>query len=284
MNQKQYLRTLNRNLYLYVSREERQDILADYREYFSDALSNGESETDLMKHLGSPAAVAKEILADRGIFTISKQVILKALSFLIALILFGFIVWIFYYSFCSFEQNAFHDFLSQNTPVIVLLIAIANFFLRAHPWRGKPNDKNRPFWIVSASVSAFVLLSVVLSVTLYLVPVIQGWLPYPDYDISVTGPTMALIFMMQAALLFLAWLWLLVGSRNASPMCQSLNFWFAGLIGMFSTGRYILSNLDDPEYLFSFMIWINWLWPFAVGTVLTGIAMLVSYLLGKRGK
>lgn len=281
MNQKQYLRTLNRALYLYVPWEERQDILSDYREYFSDGISQGESEGEIMSRLGPPNIAAKEILSERGAFTISKRVILKAVSFLVAMMLFGFGVWCFYDAWFSFGYGGFHYFLDAIQPVLIFMIALANFFLRSS-WRSRPKRKNRSFWIVSASVSAFLLLGILLLVTAWFIPVLNG--AFPQLDPSTLGPFTAAMFMSLAGIGFLAWLWLLVGSRNRSSLCQSLNFWFAGLLGILHTGGFILRNLDDPEYLFGLQIWVDWLWPLLPGIVLTGAAMLASYLLSKWGR
>lgn len=282
MNQKQYLRTLSRALYLYVPWEERQDILSDYREYFSDGISQGESEAQIISRLGPPNVAAREILSERGAFTISKQVILKAVSFLIAMILFGLAVLCFYNPFYIFGRNDFGYFLEIITPKIILVIALINFFLRSSSWRSKPKQKNRPFWIASASVSVFLILGIVLSITLFFNPSLNG--AFSELDPSTIGPLTASIFASLGGIGFLAWLWLLIGTRNRTPMCQSLNFWFAGLIGILNTGKVIQENLDDPAYLYTFQIWVDWLWPIVPGVILTAIAMLVSYFLSKRGK
>ncbi len=282
MNQKQYLRTLSRALYLYVPWEERQDILSDYREYFSDGISQGESEAQIISRLGPPNVAAREILSERGAFTISKQVILKAVSFLIAMILFGLAIWFFYNPFFSHGYSDFGYFLDSIAPQIILLIALINFFLRSSSWRSKPKQKNRPFWIASASVSVFLILGIVLSITLFFIPSVNG--AFPELDPSTIGPLTASIFTSLGGIGFLAWLWLLIGTRNRTPMCQSLNFWFAGLIGILHKGGWFLRSLDDPAYFYTFQIWVDWLWPVVLGMILTAIAMLVSYFLSKRGK
>jgi uncharacterized membrane protein len=43
---------------------ERNDILSDYEEHFSIGLSEGKTEEEISKSLGSPIQIAKEILAD----------------------------------------------------------------------------------------------------------------------------------------------------------------------------------------------------------------------------
>jgi uncharacterized membrane protein len=59
----EYLTTLKERLAEYVSREDLDDILADYAEHFSIGKSEGRSEEDLCRALGSPEDVAKEIRA-----------------------------------------------------------------------------------------------------------------------------------------------------------------------------------------------------------------------------
>lgn len=43
--------------------EERQDILQDYEEHFTNALADGKSEEEIAAGLGSPGQIAKELLA-----------------------------------------------------------------------------------------------------------------------------------------------------------------------------------------------------------------------------
>ena len=62
-NEREYLNTLKVRLTEYVSREDLDDILSDYAEHFSIGKSEGRSEEDLCRALGSPEDVAKEIRA-----------------------------------------------------------------------------------------------------------------------------------------------------------------------------------------------------------------------------
>jgi uncharacterized membrane protein len=61
--EQEYLHTLKARLTGYVSREDLDDILADYAEHFSIGKSEGRSEEELCRSLGSPDDVAKEIRA-----------------------------------------------------------------------------------------------------------------------------------------------------------------------------------------------------------------------------
>jgi uncharacterized membrane protein len=47
-----------------LASNERNDILSDYEEHFSIGLSEGKTEEEISKSLGSPIQIAKEILAD----------------------------------------------------------------------------------------------------------------------------------------------------------------------------------------------------------------------------
>ena len=61
--EQEYLHTLKVRLSGYVSREDLDDILSDYAEHFSVGKSEGRSEEELCRSLGSPDDVAKEIRA-----------------------------------------------------------------------------------------------------------------------------------------------------------------------------------------------------------------------------
>jgi uncharacterized membrane protein len=61
--EQEYLHTLKTGLTGYVSREDLDDILSDYAEHFSIGKSEGRSEEELFRALGSPEDVAKEIRA-----------------------------------------------------------------------------------------------------------------------------------------------------------------------------------------------------------------------------
>lgn len=62
MNKEQFLRDLSGHLRK-LSEEERQDILYDYEEHFQFGLEEGKTEVEIIKGLGSPKAIAKEMLA-----------------------------------------------------------------------------------------------------------------------------------------------------------------------------------------------------------------------------
>jgi uncharacterized membrane protein len=62
-NEHEYLKTLKDRLTGYVSREDLDDILSDYAEHFSIGKSEGRSEEDLCRALGSPDDVARELRA-----------------------------------------------------------------------------------------------------------------------------------------------------------------------------------------------------------------------------
>jgi len=61
--EQEYLHILKVRLTGYISREDLDDILSDYAEHFSIGKSEGRSEEDLCRALGSPDDVAKEIRA-----------------------------------------------------------------------------------------------------------------------------------------------------------------------------------------------------------------------------
>ena len=62
MNKEQFLKQLESSLKK-LSVEERQDILQDYKEYFSIGIEKGKSEEEISASLGQPKQIAKELLA-----------------------------------------------------------------------------------------------------------------------------------------------------------------------------------------------------------------------------
>lgn len=62
MNQDKFLSALNQHLNR-LSQDERQDILQDFQEHFSNGLADGKTEEEISDSLGSPGQIAKEMLA-----------------------------------------------------------------------------------------------------------------------------------------------------------------------------------------------------------------------------
>ncbi|WP_449540391.1 HAAS signaling domain-containing protein [Ferdinandcohnia sp. Marseille-Q9671] len=62
MNKKQFLSDLERRLRT-LPKEEKDDILQDYQEYFSIGLEEGKTESQIAESLGSPKQLSKELLA-----------------------------------------------------------------------------------------------------------------------------------------------------------------------------------------------------------------------------
>lgn len=62
MNKEQFLRELSEQLRK-LPEEERRDILYDYEEHFQFGFEEGKTESEIVKGLGSPKTVAKEMLA-----------------------------------------------------------------------------------------------------------------------------------------------------------------------------------------------------------------------------
>src|SRR5665647_1945282 len=60
MNRKQYFDSLEKNLKS-LKREEMDDILQDFREYFEIGIERGRTEQELMVSLGSPKTLARQI-------------------------------------------------------------------------------------------------------------------------------------------------------------------------------------------------------------------------------
>jgi uncharacterized membrane protein len=60
MNRKQYFDSLEKNLKS-LKREEMDDILQDFREYFEIGIERGRTEQELMASLGSPKTLARQI-------------------------------------------------------------------------------------------------------------------------------------------------------------------------------------------------------------------------------
>lgn len=62
MTKNQFLAELERQLYK-LPKQEVEDILRDYDEYFQNAQFDGKDEHEVIKSLGSPKQLAKELLA-----------------------------------------------------------------------------------------------------------------------------------------------------------------------------------------------------------------------------
>lgn len=63
MNKKEFLSDLEGYLRK-LPKNEKNDILQDYEEYFTDGLEEGKTENQIVESLGSPKQLAKELLAD----------------------------------------------------------------------------------------------------------------------------------------------------------------------------------------------------------------------------
>lgn len=79
-----------------LSKEELEDILADYEEYFYDAMEKGRSEEEITNSLGDPVKLAKQLKADSRIKTAQANMnvknVLKATFAIVTLSLFNIIV------------------------------------------------------------------------------------------------------------------------------------------------------------------------------------------------
>ncbi|WP_425447425.1 HAAS signaling domain-containing protein [Dethiothermospora halolimnae] len=60
MNKEKFLQSLSKEL-KDISKEEREDVLFDYREHFDIGLKDGRSEEEISKSLGNPKKIAKQI-------------------------------------------------------------------------------------------------------------------------------------------------------------------------------------------------------------------------------
>jgi len=79
-----------------LSKEEIEEILSDYKEYFYDALEKGRKEEEVTNSLGDPMKLAKQLKADSRIKTaqanMNPQNILKAIFAIVTLSLFNLMV------------------------------------------------------------------------------------------------------------------------------------------------------------------------------------------------
>lgn len=64
MSRYEYLKSLEGYLLKYLTREEVNDILRDYGEYFSEGEQTGKSEAQIIAELGDPQAVARQIILE----------------------------------------------------------------------------------------------------------------------------------------------------------------------------------------------------------------------------
>lgn len=72
MNKEQFLEQLSGHLKR-LSEEERNDILYDYKEHFQFGIEEGKTEGQIVRELGSPRVIAKEILASARLDEMEKD-------------------------------------------------------------------------------------------------------------------------------------------------------------------------------------------------------------------
>lgn len=72
MNKEQFLEQLSGHLRK-LSEEEQNDILYDYKEHFQVGIEEGKTEEQIVKELGSPRVIAKEILASSRLDEMTKD-------------------------------------------------------------------------------------------------------------------------------------------------------------------------------------------------------------------
>lgn len=72
MNKEAFLKVLNKKIKK-LPKEEREDILQDYEDHFLFGLEEGKTEEEIVKALGSPSQIAKEILANHHLDEVSKS-------------------------------------------------------------------------------------------------------------------------------------------------------------------------------------------------------------------
>lgn len=113
MTQKEYIRKLRTRLAFVVSENERNDIIADIEEIFSDSMADGKSEEQICLSLGSPEETAKNILSEKGISSagrIIKSVIFAVIA--IAAVYFPLI-------------NAFGNTFAAIIPSVLLIVMLS---------------------------------------------------------------------------------------------------------------------------------------------------------------
>lgn len=95
MTKEKWLEKLKKSL-TGLTKEEIEDIMADYKEYFYDALEKGRTEEEVTNSLGEPLKLAKQLKADSRIKTAQANMnpknVLKAIFAIVTLSLFNLII------------------------------------------------------------------------------------------------------------------------------------------------------------------------------------------------
>lgn len=95
MTKEKWLEKLKKGL-TGLTKEEIEDIMADYKEYFYDALEKGRTEEEVTNSLGEPLKLAKQLKADSRIKTAQANMnpknVLKAIFAIVTLSLFNLII------------------------------------------------------------------------------------------------------------------------------------------------------------------------------------------------
>lgn len=64
MTKEEYLKQLESNLKKFVSKDELNDILMDYGEFFEDGRRQNKSDTEISAKLGDPEIIAKQLIEE----------------------------------------------------------------------------------------------------------------------------------------------------------------------------------------------------------------------------
>ena len=271
MTQKEYLKKLQHALWLHVSKEDRQEILSDYQEYFSEGIAVGEKEEQISIRLGQPKMAAKALIAEKRNSFSKRRWLLIFVSGLLPL----FALWS--------TSWSLHFYVGSGRiwvcPYFIFLLGIISFFVRSFPWKRKEQASTRIYLIVTVCVSAILIFGVAA------VAIGVGFGLHGQIFIDPQAFQTAVDWLRWIVPICILgmWLWLLWVPRNDTPARQAMNLWFSGLLGFVAYGNYTLNELSELEYLSTFAFWGNWLWPLVIGFISTAVCMLVFNWVEKRG-
>ncbi len=234
MTQQMFLDELRARLRRRIPEERVQEILNDYREYFSDGLAEGRDENTLCRAFGTPAEIVSELQSEGRFGSYGHQHLFDLIvwgSFLLLAYLTLFPI-----SWSILEAPRFLHYGLLFVPLIQITLLGTG-----HARSSLLSEKRRLAVMAGCTIVPVLILAGLIHVLLRVAGGESGWLPFGPASL---GPAIHRLLGLGMLIVLAAW-WLSIswGGRRA--------FWIILLYaGLFSTMQEIgemLHWLDEPE-------------------------------------
>jgi uncharacterized membrane protein len=171
MNKADFLINLKRSLKKNLSKEEAEEIIRDYNEYFETGMADGKTEEELICEFGSPDMIAKELMMDKPLSRKQNESIIKfpylniriSLKAILAVL---FLLILFYYA--SLRHNPLSFFADEVFAVIIPLSLV--FFIYKHKCKFQVRlftRINYPVYIIILTLLS-VLIAILIGFMIYI--------------------------------------------------------------------------------------------------------------------